>query len=118
MKVQMRGVARRPPPPRPALPPLRPDQEAAVLAWEQAGRRGVIVKPTGTGKTEIALSIIARHRVSALVVAPLRDLMYQWQRRIRQGLGFDAGVLGDGRREIWSLTVTTYDSAYIHMKEM
>jgi len=106
------------PPLRAALPPLRPDQEAAIRAWEEAGRRGVIVKPTGTGKTEIALSIIARHRVSALVVAPLRDLMYQWQRRIRQGLGFDAGVLGDGRREIWPLTVTTYDSAYIHMKEM
>ena len=103
---------------RSALPPLRPDQEAAVLAWERAGRRGVIVKPTGTGKTEIALSIIARSRVSALVVAPLRDLMYQWQRRIRQGLGFDAGVLGDGRREVWPITVTTYDSAWIHMKEM
>ena len=69
------------------------------------------MKPTGTGKTEIALSIIARHRVSTLVVAPLRDLMYQWQRRIRQGLGFDAGVLGDGRREVWPITVTTYDSA-------
>ena len=106
------------PPLRPALPPLRPDQEAAIAAWEQAGRRGLIVKPTGTGKTEIALAIIARHRVSALVVAPLRDLMYQWQRRIREGLGFDAGVLGDGRREIWPITVTTYDSAWIHMKEM
>ncbi|HLC40122.1 MAG TPA: DEAD/DEAH box helicase, partial [Methylomirabilota bacterium] len=100
------------------LPPLRPDQEAAISSWEQAGRRGVVVKPTGTGKTEIALAIIARHRVSALIVAPLRDLMYQWQRRIKQGLGFDAGVLGDGRREIWPITVTTYDSAWIHMKEM
>jgi len=106
------------PPLRPGLPPLRADQEAAVAAWERAGRRGVIVKPTGTGKTEIALAIIARHRVSALIVAPLRDLMYQWQRRIRQGLGFDAGVLGDGRREVWPITVTTYDSAWIHMKEI
>src|SRR6516165_10187120 len=106
------------PPLRPSLPSLRPDQEAAIMAWERAGGRGVIVKPTGTGKTEIALSIIARHQVSALVVAPLRDLMYQWQRRIRQGLGFDAGVLGDGRREVWPITVTTYDSAYIHMKEI
>ncbi|MEK7879575.1 MAG: ATP-dependent helicase, partial [candidate division NC10 bacterium] len=37
------------PPLRPSLPSLRPDQEAAVLAWERAGRRGVVVKPTGTG---------------------------------------------------------------------
>src|SRR5579884_200394 len=106
------------PPLRPALPPLRPDQLAAVEAWERAGRRGVIVKPTGTGKTEIALAIIARHRAPALIVTPLRDLMYQWQRRIRNGLGVDAGVLGDGRREVWPITVTTYDSAWIYMKEI
>lgn len=103
---------------RPALPRLRPDQQAAVEAWERAGGRGVVVKPTGTGKTETAMAIIARHRVSALIVVPLRDLMYQWQRRIRQGLGVEAGILGDGRREVWPITVTTYDSAYIHMKEI
>lgn len=102
----------------PSLPALRPDQEAAVQAWERAGGRGVVVKPTGTGKTEIALALIARHRVSTLIVAPLRDLMYQWQRRIRQALGAEAGILGDGRREVWPLTVTTYDSAWIHMKEI
>jgi superfamily II DNA or RNA helicase len=101
-----------------ALPTLRPDQQAAIEAWERAGRRGVIVKPTGTGKTEIALSIVARHQAPTLVVAPLRDLMYQWQRRIKRGLGFDAGVLGDGRQETWPITVTTYDSAWIHMKEI
>jgi len=108
------------PPPaiRPALPPLRPDQQAAADAWERAGRRGVVVKPTGAGKTEIALAIIARHAAPTLVVAPLRDLMYQWQRRIRRGLGVEAGVLGDGRREVWPITVTTYDSAWIHMKEI
>jgi len=102
----------------PGLPPLRPDQEEALTAWDRAGRRGVIVKPTGTGKTEIALAAIARHRVSALIVAPLRDLMYQWQRRIRQSLGAEAGVLGDARHEVWPITVTTYDSAWIHMKDI
>jgi superfamily II DNA or RNA helicase len=106
------------PPLRPALPPLRADQQAAIDAWERAGCRGVIVKPTGTGKTEIALSIMVRHAAPTLVVTPLRDLMYQWQRRIRKGLGFDAGVLGDGRQEVWPITVTTYDSAWIHMKEI
>jgi superfamily II DNA or RNA helicase len=106
------------PPPslRPALPPLRLDQQAAIEAWERAGCRGVVVKPTGTGKTEIALAIVARHQAPTLVVAPLRDLMYQWQRRIKKGLGFEAGVLGDGRQEVWPITVTTYDSAWIHMK--
>ena len=106
------------PPPtlRSALPALRADQQAAIDAWERAGRRGVVVKPTGTGKTEIALSVIARHAAPTLVVAPLRDLMYQWQRRIKKGLGFEAGVLGDGRQEVWPVTVTTYDSAFIHMK--
>jgi superfamily II DNA or RNA helicase len=103
---------------RVALPLLRPDQEAAIQAWERAGGRGMVVKPTGTGKTEIALTIVARHAAPTLVVAPLRDLMYQWQRRIKKGLGFDAGVLGDGRQEIWPITVTTYDSAWIHMKEI
>ncbi len=106
------------PPLCPALPRLRPDQKAALEAWERAGCRGVVVKPTGTGKTEIALAAIARCQVPALVVVPLRDLMYQWQRRIRLGLGFDPGVLGDGRHEVWPITVTTYDSAYIHMKEV
>ncbi len=100
------------------LPPLRGDQHAAIEAWERAAGRGVVVKPTGTGKTEIALAIVARHQAPTLVVAPLRDLMYQWQRRIKKGLGFDAGVLGDGRQEVWPITVTTYDSAWIHMKEI
>ncbi len=103
---------------RVALPLLRSDQQEAIDAWERAGGRGVVVKPTGTGKTEIALAIVARHQAPTLVVAPLRDLMYQWQRRIRKGLGFDAGVLGDGRHEVWPITVTTYDSAWIHMKEI
>lgn len=43
----------------------RTDQKTAVEAWEQAGGRGVVVKPTGTGKTEIALALITRHRASA-----------------------------------------------------
>ena len=104
--------------PRVRLPELREDQRDALGAWERAGGRGQIIMPTGTGKTVVALAAMARCSVATLVVAPIRDLMYQWHRRIRQGLGFNAGVLGDGRHEIWPVTVTTYDSAYIHMERM
>lgn len=70
--------------------------------------------PTGTGKTEVALSIIAKQCSPTLIVAPVRDLMYQWHRRILRGLGIDAGILGDQQSNVRPVTVTTYASACIH----
>ncbi len=97
-----------------ALPPLRPEQERAVAAWTLR-RSGVIVMPTGTGKTEVALAIMKETTVSTLIVAPVRDLMYQWHDRIRLGLGYDAGIIGDNTYDLRAVSVTTYDSACIHM---
>ena len=106
------------------LPSLRPEQIQAVAGWEKS-RQGIIVMPTGTGKTEVALSILSNRRAAnthrshrALIVAPVRDLMYQWHRRILRGLGIDAGILGDSHRDIRSVTVTTYASACIHAAEL
>ena len=95
---------------------LRPEQKDALGAWLQA-RRGLIVMPTGTGKTEVALTIMQQTAVSTLVVAPVRDLMYQWHRRILQGLGYDAGIIGDNVFRVRPVSVTTYDSACIHMEK-
>jgi len=97
------------------LPTLREDQVHAVEAFEQGGRRGLVVMPTGTGKTVVALSLIARQSTSTLVVVPVRDLMYQWHARILETLGIDAGLIGDGVHRVSPISVTTYDSAAIHM---
>jgi superfamily II DNA or RNA helicase len=97
--------------------PLRPEQQEAVAAWASV-QRACIVMPTGTGKTEVALSIMARTAVSTLVVAPVRDLMYQWHRRILAGLGYNAGIIGDNVFRVQPVSVTTYDSAYIHMDKL
>lgn len=99
------------------LPTLRNEQEEAVRAWLQTGR-GVVVMPTGSGKTEVALSVMSRAGTSTLVVAPIRDLMYQWHQRILRGLGYDAGILGDSTYNVKPVTVTTYDSACIHMSTL
>jgi len=99
------------------LPELRAEQREALAAW-LATRCGCIIMPTGTGKTEIALSIMAETRVSTLVVAPVRDLMYQWHRRILGGLGYDAGIIGDNVFRVKPVSVTTYDSACIHMDKL
>lgn len=100
------------------LPRLWPEQAEALAAWTREGRRGQVIMPTGTGKTEVALAAMARSRVATLIVAPVRDLMYQWHRRILQAFDYDAGIVGDGLSNIKPITVTTYDSAYIHMDEM
>jgi superfamily II DNA or RNA helicase len=100
------------------LPPLRREQREALAAWNDCERRGVVVMPTGTGKTEVALAAMAACRIATLVVAPVRDLMYQWHRRILRALGVEAGVVGDRLHSIAPVTVTTYDSAYLHMGEL
>jgi superfamily II DNA or RNA helicase len=104
--------------PKVNLPKLRPHQTEALAAWSRAGCRGQIIMPTGTGKTEVALAAMARTKVASLVVAPVRDLMYQWHRRILAAFDYDAGLVGDGLSNIKPITVTTYDSAYIHMAQM
>jgi superfamily II DNA or RNA helicase len=100
------------------LPKLREEQSQALDAWRAARGRGVVVMPTGSGKTEVALAAMSRTRISTLVVAPIRDLMHQWHQRIRCQLGYDAGIVGDSLFNLRDVTVTTYDSAYLHMSEM
>jgi len=104
--------------PKVKLPKLRPNQIDALEAWSKTDYRGQIIMPTGTGKTEVALGAMARLKIAALVVAPVRDLMYQWHRRILEAFDYDAGIVGDGLSNIKPATVTTYDSAYIHMARM
>ncbi|MGV3485451.1 MAG: DEAD/DEAH box helicase family protein [Planctomycetaceae bacterium] len=103
--------------PRRELNTLRPDQTAALDAW-MVDRRGVVVMPTGTGKTEVALHAIVACSCSVLIVAPVRDLMYQWHERIRRATGVDAGIIGDGVHRVSPVCVTTYDSAAIHMPRL
>jgi superfamily II DNA or RNA helicase len=55
---------------------LRPEQQQALAAW-RLSRRGLVVMPTGTGKTEVALAAMAEASLATLVVAPMRDPMYQ-----------------------------------------
>tara|TARA_Y100000114_G_scaffold14231_2_gene11597 strand:+ start:2277 stop:3620 length:1344 start_codon:yes stop_codon:yes gene_type:complete len=76
---------------------LRPYQQQAVEAAVEAGR-GVIVAPTGAGKTVIGCGLIAAHDTPALILVHSRDLADQWVERVRQFLGVEAQVVGYGRK--------------------
>jgi len=96
----------------------RPFQTEALEALERGKGRGIVVLPTGAGKSHLALMAIDRWRRSTLVVAPTLDLVRQWYDLLRTNFGVDVGVVGGGEYTLHPLTVTTYDSAYLHMENL
>ena len=101
----------------------RPYQREALAAWRRGtdaspGLRGVVVLPTGAGKTAVAVRAIEKAGRSTLVVVPTLALLKQWYSILSDAFGSSVtvGLLGGGYHEVTPLTVTTYDSAYIHME--
>jgi superfamily II DNA or RNA helicase len=78
-----------------------------------AEKRGVIVLPTGSGKTLIALKAISTLNLSAIVIVPTLDLMGQWISRISEEFDVEVGMYGGGEHILQPVTVATYDTAYI-----
>lgn len=95
--------------------PLRSYQEEAVAAWMKE-QRGVIVMPTGTGKTEVAFEIMHQLSTHTLFVAPTRALAYQLSGRLADAFGVDVGFIGDNTFRLSPICVATYESAGIKME--
>lgn len=102
----------------PTPPSLRPYQDAALWAWEQAGRRGLVVLPTGSGKTRLATAAVARLRGPALVLVPTRVLLEQWIAALSAVYPGRIGCFGDGRRQIEAITVATFESGWRNMDRL
>jgi superfamily II DNA or RNA helicase len=92
-----------------------PHQTEALQTWQRAGGRGVVVLPTGTGKTFLAILAINQIGRPTLVVTPTIDLLNQWYGELAVAFDVPIGAVGGGNHEYQPLTVTTYDSAYIHL---
>jgi superfamily II DNA or RNA helicase len=72
---------------------------------------GVLFSEPGSGKTVMACELIARKKVTTLILVPTLYLLNQWKERIETFLGITPGVLGDGRKDIQEITVSTFPSA-------
>jgi superfamily II DNA or RNA helicase len=105
------------PAPWPAVE-LRPYQDAALCAWELAGRRGLVALPTGSGKTRVALAAMARTRLRTLCLVPTRVLLDQWLREIGKLYPGTVGCLGDGVHAIAPITVATFESGLRYMDRL
>ncbi len=93
---------------------LRPYQREALESWLSAGMRGVVVLPTGAGKTRVALAAMWELKAPTLIVVPTLELMDQWERAVSRFFQVPIGRFGGGSKEVRCVTVATYDSAYIN----
>ncbi|MDR0327583.1 MAG: DEAD/DEAH box helicase, partial [Planctomycetaceae bacterium] len=72
---------------------LRDDQEMAVSTMLRHDT-GVLCAPTAFGKTVSAAALIARRRVSTLIVVHRIELLNQWIERLTTFLNLDIGKFG------------------------
>ncbi len=94
---------------------LRPYQRHALAAWDAFDRRGVVVLPTGAGKTHIAIAAILHTGLPAAILCPTRALAAAWVAELSQRLHEPIGLVGDGERQVERITVLTFESAFRHM---
>ncbi len=93
-----------------------PHQTEGMETWWRQRGQGLVVLPTGTGKTFLAMLAIRKAARPAIVVTPTIDLLNQWYGQLKDSFGTEVGLLGGGSYDIQPLTVSTYDSAYIHLE--
>lgn len=92
-----------------------PHQDEALQAWHQAGAAGVVVLPTGAGKTYVAQLAMLDIQKSTLIVVPTLDLMHQWYAHLLAAFpDTQIGLLGGGSHDHTDVLVATYDSAAIY----
>ncbi len=86
----------------PFLGTLSPEQGLAVDALHESDT-GVLIAPPGSGKTVIAIALLAGRRRNALVLVHRRPLLDQWVSRIAVFTGCserDVGQITAGRRHV------------------
>lgn len=84
--------------------PLRDYQARAVDKLVRV-TQGVVVIPCGGGKTRVGMGAIARLRTPTLILVHTLDLAEQWLAELREKLGMEAGLIGDGTERTAQVTV-------------
>lgn len=72
------------------------DYQAAVVDKLEKVTQGVAVMPCGSGKTLAGVGAIARLQTPTLVLVHTLDLADQWLGVLKERLGVQAGLIGDG----------------------
>ena len=87
---------------------LRSHQDEAVVKalprlWDGLGT--ILMMPTGSGKSLLAMYLINELRVKTLILVHKKNLMEQWYKGIKHTMSYAPGICGDGVKEIKPITI-------------
>lgn len=71
--------------------------QAAALTSCHPHTQGVLIAPTGAGKSILGLALLAQVGQRSLILVHSKDLMDQWCNEIRSLMGIEAGRIGGGK---------------------
>lgn len=80
--------------------------------------QGVLEASPGSGKTVMALSLVAARRQPTLILVHNVELLNQWRDRIQQFLGIEAGQVGAGKCDIRPVAVGVVNSVRTRLDKL
>jgi len=97
-----------------ALYPVIPDNNLALRDYQKPlvekmlkYQEGILWAGTGTGKTIMALEVIYRLGLRATILVNKTALAYQFQSELKKYYDYDAGMVGNGKKDIKGITIAT-----------
>lgn len=83
-------------------------KQSQALAEMFEHEQGIIVRPPGTGKTQIALAFIAACKTRTLVLVHTHDILQQWASYAAEAIpGLSIGIIQGKNDEVGHLTLAT-----------
>ncbi len=79
---------------------------------------GMVEALTGSGKTVMAVGVIAKIKQPTLILVHSKELLDQWRDAIKKFLDYDCGLMGSGKVEIKDITVAIINTAEKHIDDI
>jgi len=79
---------------------------------------GVLESGTGSGKTVMGIKLIAMRKQPTMIIVHTKELLNQWNERIKQFLDYEPGMVGGGKDFVKPITVGIVQSVQNRMDDL
>lgn len=90
------------------------DYQIAPMQKAEKISGGLIVAPTGSGKTAMSCYLMQKIKAKTLILVHSIEMLKQTKQEIKDFLGYDAGTYFGEKKVLKDVTISTYQSAAKH----